>query len=61
MILEDIIEEKAGRLMESLERIKSYINEMNIKKAIIGGYDCEDVNIKMNGLIDLNRRVNVCL
>jgi hypothetical protein len=32
MILEDIKGEKAGSFMESLERIKSYINEMNIKK-----------------------------
>ena len=41
--------------MESLERIKSYINEMNIKKAIIGGFDREDVYIKMNGLMDVLR------
>lgn len=55
MILEDIKGEKAGSFMESLERIKSYINEMNIKKTIIGGYDCEDVYNKMNGLMDVLR------
>lgn len=51
----NIIGEKAGKLMESLEKIESYINEMNIKKAIIGGYDREDVYSKMNGLIDVLR------
>ena len=55
MILEDIKGEKAGSFMESLERIKSYINEMNIKKAVVGGFDREDVYSKMNSLIDVLR------
>lgn len=41
--------------MESLDKIRSYINKMNIRKAIIGGYDREDVYIKMNGLVDVFR------
>lgn len=41
--------------MESLDKIRSYINKMNIRKAIIGGYDREDVYIKINGLVDVFR------
>ena len=41
--------------MESLDKIRSYINKMTIRKAIIGGYDREDVYIKMNGLVDVFR------
>ena len=39
--------------MESLEKIRSYINGIKIRKAIIGGYDREDVYIKMNELVEV--------
>lgn len=39
--------------MESLERIRSYINNIKIKKVLWGGYDREDVYMKMNELVDV--------
>lgn len=39
--------------MESLERIRKYINNIKIRKAIIGGYDREDVYMKMNELVEV--------
>lgn len=39
--------------MESLEKIRKYINSIKIRKAIIGGYDREDVYMKMNELVEV--------
>lgn len=41
--------------MSSLEKIRSYINSLQIRKVLWGGYDREDVYIKMNGLVDVFR------
>ena len=39
--------------MESLEKIRKYINNVKIRKTVIGGYDREDVYMKMNELVEV--------
>ena len=41
--------------MNSLEKIRSYINNTQIRKVLWGGYDREDVYMKMNELVDVFR------
>lgn len=39
--------------MDKLREVNEYIDQMKLKKVIFGGYDRDDVYIKMNNIIDL--------
>ncbi len=39
--------------MDKLREVNEYIDQMKLKKVIFGGYDKDDVYIKINNIIDL--------
>ena len=39
--------------MARFEKVINYINNVKIKKTIFGGYDREDVYMKMNEIVDI--------
>ena len=39
--------------MDKLQEINTYITEMKIKKTLFGGYDREDVYVKIGNIVEM--------
>ena len=42
--------------MDNLQEINTYITEMKIKKTFFGGYDREDVYVKIGNIVEMFQR-----
>lgn len=42
--------------MEKIQEISKYVSNMSIRKTLFGGYDKNDVNAKMNELVDMFKK-----